>query len=79
MDIEEALTHFSSPKGLATVLNTSPHYVSMMRQRGIPKGRQYELQVKSGGVLLAEGFDPQVDYIAQARECTRRPAKDSTP
>ncbi|MFV0278927.1 MAG: hypothetical protein ACK5HY_17350 [Parahaliea sp.] len=74
MDIDDAVGHFISSRGLTAVLKTTPNYISMMRQRGIPKGRQYELQVKSGGVLLADDFDPSADYIAQARASAGYPS-----
>lgn len=53
-----------NPARLSDVLDTTVQNVSMWRKTGIPLQRQYEIQVKSKGRLLASGFDPERDYVS---------------
>lgn len=55
MKLEEATEFFGGTKQLADALGLWPATVYQWRERGeIPRGRQYELQVKTGGALLAD-------------------------
>jgi len=49
---QEAIDHFGGVTGLAAALNIKPQAVSQWKV--IPAGRQYELEVKTGGVLKAD-------------------------
>lgn len=61
------------PARLAEVLETSIQNVSgWLREGKIPRGRQYELQVKSGGRLIASTFDPGRDYVSDGRRHGRK-------
>lgn len=63
MDIEDVLAIWS-PARLAEILGTSTQNICVWIRRGVvPLSREYELQVKSGGRLLASTFDPDVDYV----------------
>lgn len=71
MTIEEVLEIWA-PVRLAEVLETSIQNISgWLREGKIPRGREYELQVKSGGKLMAGNFDPSRDYVAEGRRCRR--------
>ena len=71
MTIEEVLAIWT-PARLAEVLETSIQNISGWSKDGrIPQGRQYELQVKSNGRLVASTFDPDRDYVAEGRQCRR--------
>lgn len=68
MQIEKVIALFGSPANVARVLNTTTQNVSGWIAKGvIPQGRQYELQVKSYGVLVADNWDPQWDYFEGGR------------
>lgn len=72
MTIEEVLSIWT-PARLSEVLDTSIQNVcGWMREGRIPMGRQYELQVKSRGKLLAASFDPERDYVVNGRQRGRR-------
>lgn len=64
MDIDDVLAIWS-PARLAEVCDTSTQCVSgWIREGKVPKSREYELQVKSRGKLLASNFDPERDYMS---------------
>lgn len=71
MTIEQVLEIWT-PSNLAEVLDTSIQNVCHWLSDGkIPRGRQYELQVKSAGRLVAVGFDSDRDYVTGGRRCKR--------
>lgn len=71
MTMEQVLEIWT-PAKLADVLDTSVQNIcGWLREGRIPRGRQYELQVKSGGRLIAIGFDPGRDYVAGGRQRKR--------
>ena len=71
MTIEQVLEIWT-PANLAKVLDTSIQNVCHWLSDGrIPRGRQYELQVKSGGRLIAVGFDAGRDYVTGGRQRQR--------
>lgn len=64
MAIEDVLAIWS-PARLAEILGTSTQNICVWVKRGtVPLCREYELQVKSGGRLLASTYDPGVDYVS---------------
>ena len=66
MEIEEVMELWK-PAQLARVLDTTTQNISaMIKKRQIPPGRQYELQVKSGGRLVASSYDPNRNYMDEA-------------
>ena len=68
MTIEEVLKIWT-PVKIAEVLETSIQNVcGWLREGRIPRGRQYELQVKSEGRLIANTFDTSRDYITDGRQ-----------
>lgn len=72
MTIEEVLEIWV-PARLAEVLETSIQNVfGWLRAGKIPRSRQYELQVKSGGRLIANTFDPSRDYVSDGRRHGRK-------
>lgn len=70
MHVEPVIAYFGSRAATARALETSYQNVKQWVDSGrIPKGRQYEIQVKSRGLLVAEDWDPRKEY----REvCPRR-------
>ena len=56
MRLEEAVEYFGGIKALSDILGVWPATIYQWRERGgeIPRGRQYELQVKTGGALLVD-------------------------
>ncbi len=63
MDIKEVITYFRGPACTARALETSPQNISGWIAEGvIPRGRQYEIQVKTQGALVADSWDPKRDY-----------------
>ena len=71
MTVDEVLELWV-PARLAEVLGTSAQNVSgWLREGKIPRGREYELQVKSGGRLMASDFDPTRDYVVDGRRHDR--------
>lgn len=72
MTIEEVLQIWR-PARLAEVLDTTSQNISGWISDGrIPRCRQYEIQVKTGGQLIADSFDPELDYIAIANRSAPR-------
>ena len=68
MTIEQVLKIWT-PVKLAEVLETSIQNVcGWLREDKIPRGRQYELQVKSEGRLIANTFDPSRDYVTNGQQ-----------
>lgn len=53
MTTKEAIEHFGGIKELSAALGIWPHNVSRWGDRP-PQARQYEIEVKSGGVLKAD-------------------------
>jgi hypothetical protein len=71
MTIEQVLKIWT-PVKLAEVLQTSIQNVcGWLREGKIPRGRQYELQVKSEGRLIASTFDPSRDYVTDGQQRRR--------
>ena len=66
VDIDEVLEFFGGRTAVvASALDTSSQNVCGWVASGvIPRGREYELQVKSGGKLVAESWDSTRDYLA---------------
>ena len=63
MEVEEVITYFCGPACTARALETTPQNISGWIADGvIPRGRQYEIQVKSKGVLVAESWDAERNY-----------------
>ena len=74
MTIEEVLQIWR-PARLAEVLDTTSQNISRWIRHGrIPRCRQYEIQVKTGGQLIADSFDPELVYIATANRLAQRDA-----
>jgi len=64
MKLEDVLEIWSLAR-LAEVLDTSISNVCGWAKTGeIPRSREYELQVKSGGRLQASNYDPDRDYLS---------------
>jgi DNA-binding transcriptional regulator YdaS (Cro superfamily) len=53
MNFQDLLDHFGSQSNAAKAVGTSPQVVSMWKRNGIPPGRQFEIQILTGGVLRA--------------------------
>jgi len=51
--VEEIIDHFGGPQQLAAVLECRANNISMWRGF-VPRGRAYEIQVKSGGKFVVE-------------------------
>lgn len=62
MTLSEAIGVFGSISGIARIVGTTTQNVSSWKEK-IPRCRQYELQVKSGGVLQADDFNDNLDYV----------------
>ena len=58
MTTEEAIQHFGGRKALADALGVWPQVIYQWGERP-PMGRQYELEVKTGGVLKADREEAQ--------------------
>lgn len=72
MDIRDVLEIWT-PARLAEVTETSAQSVTFWIRNGmVPRSREYELQVKSGGRLRATNFDPERDYVRGGLERKRR-------
>lgn len=56
MTTEQAIIHFGGLKKLADALGVWPQVIYAWGERP-PKARQYELEVKTGGVLKADRND----------------------
>lgn len=67
MKLEDVLQIWT-PARLAEVMDTSIQNIcGWMKEGEVPRSREYELQVKSGGRLHARNFDPERDYTAGGR------------
>lgn len=73
MRYEEAVAHFGSQMAIARLLDCGQSTVAEWRVRGIPVGRQYQLERLSLGALRAE--DPVVDRHAAAAAGHLPPAR----
>jgi hypothetical protein len=63
VNIEDVIAYFCGPACTARALDTTPQNISgWIAERAIPRCRQYEIQVKSQGALIAESWDCQRDY-----------------
>tara|TARA_R110001592_G_scaffold254129_3_gene517456 strand:+ start:4164 stop:4370 length:207 start_codon:yes stop_codon:yes gene_type:complete len=63
VNIQDVITYFRGPACAARALDTTPQNISGWIAEGvIPRGRQYEIQVKSQGALVAESWDPARNY-----------------
>ena len=62
MDAQAVVEFFGGPACTARAMVTSPQNISGWLADGIPRSRQYEVQVKSRGTFIAEGWDPARDY-----------------
>jgi DNA-binding transcriptional regulator Cro len=63
VDIQQVIAYFRSPACTARALDTSPQNISgWIAEGAIPRCRQYEIQVKTNGALIAESWDPERDY-----------------
>jgi hypothetical protein len=58
MNFQDLINHFGSQANAAKAVGTSPQVVSMWKRNGIPPGRQFELQILTGGVLRASVVQP---------------------
>lgn len=71
MTMDDVLQVFFSVTGVAVVTNLSTQNISIWKRNGVPEPRQYELYVKSGGELIPDGFDPEVNYVALAQAASK--------
>lgn len=63
MNVKDVIAYFRSPACTARALDTTPQNISGWIAEGeIPRCRQYEIQVKSQGALIAESWDSKRDY-----------------
>ena len=63
MDVKEVIAYFQGPACTARALETTPQNISGWIAEGeIPRCRQYEIQVKTHGVLIAESWDAKRNY-----------------
>ncbi len=53
MNMNDLRRHYGTQKKAAEALKTSAQVVSAWNKNGIPIGRQYEIQVITGGALRA--------------------------
>jgi hypothetical protein len=58
MNFIELVNHFGSQANAAKAVGTSAQVVSAWKKNGIPLGRQYEIQILTGGVLRATVVKP---------------------
>jgi hypothetical protein len=54
MNMNDLRRHYGNQKKAAAALKTSEQVVSAWNKNGIPIGRQYEIQVLTGGQLRAD-------------------------
>ena len=55
MNIQDLIEHFGSQAAIAKALNTSDQVVSAWKVKNrIPPGRQFEIQILTGGKLRAD-------------------------
>jgi len=57
MTFQDLKDHFGTQSDIARALRTSAQVVSAWKKNGIPVGRQYEIQVLTGGKLRADQPD----------------------
>ena len=63
MNVADVITFFRWPACTARALDTTPQNISGWIAEGeIPRCRQYEIQVKSCGMLVAESWDAGREY-----------------
>lgn len=55
MDMNDLRKHFGTQAAAAAAIGKSKQVVSAWNRNGIPLGRQYEIQVLTGGRLRADG------------------------
>ena len=53
MDVTNLVQHFGSQAAAARAVGVSAQLMSAWKKHGIPKGRQYEIQILTGGHLRA--------------------------
>jgi hypothetical protein len=54
MNVQHLIRHFGSQANAALALNTSRQTISYWKAKGIPVGRQFQIQVLTGGILKAD-------------------------
>ena len=54
MNMKQLVAHFGTQLAAAKAIGTSAQVVSAWNRNGIPIGRQYEIQVLTGGKLVAD-------------------------
>jgi transcriptional repressor of cell division inhibition gene dicB len=54
MTFQELVDHFGSPRQVQEALGISKQLASYWKRAGIPIGRQYEIQVLTGGKFRAD-------------------------
>jgi hypothetical protein len=54
MNFQDLVTHYGSPQQISKALGVSKQLVSYWKRAGVPLGRQYEIQVLTGGRLRAD-------------------------
>jgi hypothetical protein len=63
VNIADVIAYFRGPACTARALDTTPQNISGWIAEGeIPRCRQYEIQVKSHGELVAETWDSKREY-----------------
>ena len=63
MKVEDVIAYFRGPACTARALDTTPQNISgWIAEGAVPRCRQYEIQVKSGGALIAESWESKRDY-----------------
>lgn len=65
MTFQDLVAHYGSPKEVAAALGISKQLASYWKKAGIPIGRQYEIQVLTGGKFRADP-DHRVSQPARA-------------
>lgn len=60
MTTDEAINHYGGIYKLSAALDLHPNAIRMWGGRP-PMGRQYEMQVKTNGVLMADGVGGTAD------------------
>ena len=57
MTTQEAIDHYGGIKKLADALSIWPQAIYKWQADGIPLSRQYELQIKTNGALMADNME----------------------
>ena len=61
MSIDEAINLFRGQSNLARALGVTQTAVWLWKRQGeIPEGRQYQIEILTGGALMAERPDPRL-------------------